>query len=508
VYGLSAAASGTTYGMYGQANSTSGTGVYGYAGAASGYTYGVYGEADSPDGRGVRGENNATSGNAIGVSGVTASTAGHGVYGLASATSGANYGVYGQSYSTEEGSGVYGLGAGGTGTTYGVYGRSSADQGHGVHGYASDVDGSTSGVYGEADSTYGHGVYGLASNSLGANYGVYGRSNSTAGYGVYGYAGGGSAYGVYGWATSSTGINYGVYGRTQSSSGYAGYFYGRLYTQAYFNSTAQPSNHAAQIYNTSTNTSPDVLALKVGYTGNPGDSINYITFFNGNDTAVGAVEGSGTGGVTYKSGSGDYAEFLPRFDPQEVIESGDIVGVWNGAVSKATRGASQVLVVSSGPIVLGNDPGEGNEADYEKVAFLGQVQVKVRGPVAAGDFLIPSGLEDGSAVAVVPEDITAEQFAQVVGQSWEASDDPGVKMVLTVVGRVQHDPTVARMAGRIESLEDTVNQLEARLAALEKAGPGTAGSPASPLNMLLPGAGILLAGVAGGWLFRSKGGGR
>ncbi len=507
VYGLSAAASGTTYGIYGQADSTSGSGVYGYASAASGSTYGVQGEVDSPDGRGVRGHNSAASGSAVGVSGTTASTAGYGVYGYAAATSGTNFGVYGYSASTD-GYGVYGSGASGTGTTYGVYGHSSADQGHGVHGYASDVNGYAHGVYGEAASAVGSGVYGLASASGGAGYGVYGRSNSTAGYGVYGVTQGTSGYGVYGYANNSTGTNYGVYGRTMSAAGYAGYFNGRLYAHAVINSTATPANHAARIHNTSDGTSPDVLALQVGYTGWPGEEINFITFFQGSNLAVGAVEGDGAGGVTFKSGSGDYAEFLPRRDPGEEIAPGDVVGVWDGAVSKATQGASQVLVVSDRPIVLGNDPGEGNAAGYEKVAFLGQVEVKVRGAVAAGDYLVPSGREDGSAVAVAPEAITAEQFAQVVGQAWESSDDAGVRTVRAVVGRVQHDPTAARLAGRVQELEGTVSRLEARLAALEKAAPAAAGPTSLSSSWLLPGAGVLLAGVAGGWLLRRKGGGR
>jgi hypothetical protein len=508
VYGLSGAASGTTYGMYGQADSTSGTGVFGYTSSTSGYTFGVYGEVESSNGRGVRGRNTATSGGGVGVSGITDSTQGYGVYGYASTTSGANYGVYGRSESTA-GYGVYGYGSSGSGTTYGVYGRSSADQGHGVHGYASDADGNTSGVYGEADSTYGSGVYGLASASAGVGYGVYGRSSSLiGGYGVYGYASGSSGYGLYGWATHGSGTNYGVYGRTESDNGYAGYFHGRLYARDVINSTAQPSNHVAQIYNTSTGSSPDVLALKVGYTGDPGPAINFITFFNGNNTAVGAVEGDSSGGVTFKSGSGDYAEFLPRLDPQETIEPGDVVGVFDGQVTRSTHGAGHVLVVSSRPIVLGNDPGEGNEDAYEKVAFLGQVEVKVRGRVAAGDLLVPSGLEDGSAIAVAPERITPEQFAQAVGVAWETSNDPGLKTVLAAVGLIPHDPTVTRMAGRIQELEDSVSSLEARMAALEKTGPREEAAVPSLLSGLLPAAGVLLAGVAGAWLFRGKGGSR
>ena len=39
-------------------------------------------------------------------------------------------------------------------------------------------------------------------------------------------------------------------------------------------------------------TSPDVLALKVGNTGNPGGASNFITFFNGNNTILGEVQGN------------------------------------------------------------------------------------------------------------------------------------------------------------------------------------------------------------------------
>ncbi|MEE8163117.1 MAG: hypothetical protein V3T92_03755, partial [Anaerolineae bacterium] len=49
------ATSGTTYGVYGQSDSTAGRGVYGYASATSGTTIGVYGKSASTDGFGVVG---------------------------------------------------------------------------------------------------------------------------------------------------------------------------------------------------------------------------------------------------------------------------------------------------------------------------------------------------------------------------------------------------------------------------------------------------------------------
>ena len=530
VAGWATSASGATYGVYGQVDSPNGHGVHGYAPSTEGGSAGVYGESAGDFGDGVVGVATATSGWATGVSGSSWSTSGYGVIGMAKASTGANVGVYGNSSSTE-GTGVVGLVSASTGTTYGVDGSSWSTSGRGVYGRATATSGTTYGVFGASESTGGRGLYGVAYASSGETYGAYGRSNSTGGRGVYGVASAsnGTTYGVYGesasneghgvngWTTAdsgttygvrgrsdspdgrgvfgiaaaTTGTNYGVRGATNSPDGYGGYFVGRLGANATINSTATPDNHVALIRNSSTGDSPDVLALQVGYTGDPGNGINYVTFFKGDDTGVGAIEGNGSGGVTYKSGAADYAEFLLRLDSEEVIEPGDLVGVFGGRVTRATQGAEQVLVVSSGPIVLGNDPGD-EEADlYEKAAFLGQVQVRVRGPVAAGDLIVPSGLEDGIGMAVSPEAITAEQFAQAVGQAWESSAEEGIKEVLVAVGMLHHDPTVAQMAGRIDALE-------ARLAALEGR-KGAGGSFARlPFGWLLLGGGVVAVGAVAG----------
>ncbi len=319
----------------------------------------------------------------------------------------------------------------------------------GVSGSAPTLTGFTTyGVFGQSASTAGHGVFGFASCTYGVNHGVYGQSRSTDGVGVYGRA------------SATTGLTYGVRGYANSASGYGGYFSGRLRAATSINQTATPDNHVAQIYNTSTGISPDVLSLKVGYNGHPSGNINFITFFRGGDVAVGAVEGDGGGGVTYKSGSADFAEFLPQTNPGETMEPGDIVGVFDGQVSRRTHGASQHLVISTRPIVLGNDPGEENADAYARVAFIGQVDVNVRGVVNASDLLITSGLEDGTAIAVAPEEITSAQFTRVVGQAWESSADSGVKKVRASIGLLNHDPTVARMAERIRQLEERLTALE------------------------------------------------
>ena len=167
--GQSNATTGTTYGVYGLSQSTSGRGVYGYASAAANTSsYAVYGLNRSTGGGGVQGQASALTGDTVGVYGEVQSTAGRGVNASAVATTGTTYGVYGASASIA-GRGVYGYASAGTGLTFGVFGQSRSDSGHGVYGYASATTGETTGVGGSVrsavgwagrfTSSYGKGVY-------------------------------------------------------------------------------------------------------------------------------------------------------------------------------------------------------------------------------------------------------------------------------------------------------------------------------------------------------------
>ncbi|NOX17250.1 MAG: hypothetical protein GXO87_03090 [Chlorobi bacterium] len=138
-------------------------------------------------------------------------------------------------------------------------------------------------------------------------------------------------------------------------------------------------------------------------------------------------------GVTYESGSGDYAEWLKKRDG-ETFKAGDVVGVFNGEISKTTEGADQLLCVSLSPIVLGNQPPEENIQDFEKTAFLGQVPVRTIGSVNKGDYLIASGLNDGTAIAVSPAMMTIDEFTKVVGRAWQSSSLEGEKPILASIG--------------------------------------------------------------------------
>ena len=185
---------------------------------------------------------------------------------------------------------------------------------------------------------------------------------------------------------------------------------------------------------------------------------------------VGAIQGNNFGGIEFLTSGSDYAEYLPRFDKNEKIQPGDIVGVRSGLITKNTERGARMMVASSGAAVVGNYPGEKTLDHHERVAFIGQAPVRVRGIVNAGDFIIPSGQNDGTGIAVSPEEITPEQFDVVVGQAWESSKEAGIKLIRTAVGLIQRDPTVGRLiatnhqqAKRLAVLEAKLNAIEARL---------------------------------------------
>ena len=159
-------------------------------------------------------------------------------------------------------------------------------------------------------------------------------------------------------------------------------------------------------------------------------------------------------GVTYASGAGDYAEYLLRENVNEKMTYGDIVGVSGGKISKNIADAERVMVISYKPIVLGNMPQLNRENDYEKVAFMGQVPVKVFGRVNVGDYIIPSGNNDGIGIAVKPEKITSKDIKNIVGIAWSKREqDMGFSFVNVAVGINRNDNNLV-----IEQLETKINE--------------------------------------------------
>lgn len=93
-----------------------------------------------------------------------------------------------------------------------------------------------------------------------------------------------------------------------------------------------------------------------------------------------------------------------------------MVGVMEGQVTRVTQGAQHVSAITARPAFVGNARYGESRAQYRKVALIGQVAVKVRGPVRAGDLIVPSGV------------------SLVVGAAWQSSQEEGLKRINTAVG--------------------------------------------------------------------------
>ncbi len=222
------------------------------------------------------------------------------------------------------------------------------------------------------------------------------------------------------------------------------------------------SFHVALIENASTGTGADVLALKVNNTANPGASQNFITFFKGGtgDTRIGRIEGNGSGGINFVSGAGDYAEYLPIKASDNAFQKGEIVGIREGEITRNTNGAEFVMGISSTPIVTGNDPGEDNHEGYDKVGFIGIVPVKVKGTVKAGQYIVTSGNNDGTGIAVSLDELSPGQYDQIVGVAWESSDMIRTKLIKTAVGLSSWIAPVKRQQEKIEELEHKLERID------------------------------------------------
>jgi hypothetical protein len=221
-------------------------------------------------------------------------------------------------------------------------------------------------------------------------------------------------------------------------------------------------NHVAAIENTSADSSPDVLALKMNIE-TPSTANNYITFMN-NTGNIGSIEGNGGGGIMLTTTSGDFAEFFPVAEGEEEdLLPGEIVGLWPQGVSRKTGGAAKVLVVSTDPIVLGKSPGGDSESSgYIPLALLGQVRVAVVGEVQPGDCILASGNNDGFGVGRSSPQGALSESARVVGMALEAHPGPGPGTVSALVGTAGdsgwRDLALAQ-EGRLADLEKEVRLL-------------------------------------------------
>ncbi len=167
-------------------------------------------------------------------------------------------------------------------------------------------------------------------------------------------------------------------------------------------------------------------------------------------------------GVIYGATGADYAEWLEKSDSTETFTAGQIVGIHGGKITKVTEGADQVLPVSLAPVVLGNMPADHEKHLHEKVGFMGQVPVLIWGKAQVGDFIIPSGKNDGFGLAVAPEDMSIDNMKYVVGRVWEEGTDERMNMVNSSIGLATNEwvEILKTQANQIKELEGRMNRLE------------------------------------------------
>ncbi len=224
-----------------------------------------------------------------------------------------------------------------------------------------------------------------------------------------------------------------------------------------------PGSHVMQVENLTTSVRARVLALKANTT-DPDANTNYVTFYDGDDTPLGAIEGNGSHGINYKTSGADFAEYLPAGDKD--LHPGEVVALRNGKLWRDTRDAERLFIISSTPAFTGAVPQGRKPEDMALAAFMGQVPVQVEGEVKPGDWLVASGRSDGKAIALNQHEATGEQ---VLGQALTASRDG---RVLALVGLPRQDLAAENreLKKRLAAMEARLNHmtgLQARLQRLE-----------------------------------------
>jgi hypothetical protein len=228
-----------------------------------------------------------------------------------------------------------------------------------------------------------------------------------------------------------------------------------------------PDSHVAFVENTNTGFSASGLAIQTGGSDpGPVGGNNFLTFYGGGGDPVGAVDGNGTGGVSFKSGGADYAEELPVAEGTPTPEPTELVGVRAGTIRLATDNATQVLIASSAPAVTGNTTpaNTADDAGRVPVAFVGQVPVKVRGAVQIGDLIVASEQNDGTARAVAPSQYRHAEHGPVAGQAWSAKDAEEVGTVTAAVGLGSAGRAAAK---RLEKQQEQIDTLRKRVQKME-----------------------------------------
>ena len=176
-----------------------------------------------------------------------------------------------------------------------------------------------------------------------------------------------------------------------------------------------------------------------------------------------AGSGVGNGGIAFESCGADYAEWLQKADPTAIYTPGDVLGVSAGKVGKAIENPERYMVVSTNPTVIGAMPAQEATSAYSRIAFMGQVPTKVLGEVERGDFILPSGNNDGYGVGVHPSKMQTSDYKWIIGTAWSESQPGSMTSVVNVaVGLNENEVT-----RQVEKIEASLVKIETALARLD-----------------------------------------
>ncbi|WP_395735625.1 hypothetical protein [Prosthecobacter sp.] len=167
-------------------------------------------------------------------------------------------------------------------------------------------------------------------------------------------------------------------------------------------------------------------------------------------------------GVVFQSGSADYAEWLEMRNPAEDIKAAEIIGVSGGKISKDTTGAERCMIASTAPIVVGNKQPKESEPRFRKVAFIGQVPVKVRGTVKVGDYVVASGLNDGYGIGIRPERMALQDYPKIAGVAWSATTEGSGEGLVNVAVGINTNDLTAKLIQQQKQIDGIVSYLKAK----------------------------------------------
>ena len=166
---------------------------------------------------------------------------------------------------------------------------------------------------------------------------------------------------------------------------------------------------------------------------------SYVQFAKGGAT-LGMIREDGRG-LNMMSRGGDIAEWHPMHAAEGPFSEGSVVGMFGegGALSLVTPGAAAVGIITRKQTVVGSRPGlsgETGKTSYDSVAYVGLVPVRLIGPAVAGSAVVPSGMEDGTAKAVLShKDHTGQVVVGRITQGDDECDGAAERLVEVAVTR-------------------------------------------------------------------------